>query len=338
MFKMIKSRSPLRISFAGGGTDLPPYCHEKGGLVVSASIGKYAYATLTPRDDKEIHIESVDFLKSVKFDDCSQLDYNQELDVLKAVIKHLNPYDRGLNIWMRNDVPPRSGLGASAAAFSAMIGLFNHILAERGMTKYQIADLAFKLEREELGIAGGYQDQYATVFGGFNYIEVDKSGVRVEPIPLKDESIFELEKQLVLIYAKDRPIQGGVIEAEKKAYKENKAAAAALDHTKELAKEIRYSLIKSDFGRFGEILHEAWQSKKKHSSLVSDAFIDELYDTAIKQGAIGGKISGAGGGGFMFFLCRHNTEHKVREALEHMGAKSVPFTFDRDGLKTWEIL
>src|SRR4030042_4435442 len=179
---IVRSRSPLRISFAGGGTDLAPYCLERGGAVVSATISKYSYATLETRQDKEIHLESVDFLKNMTFRNVADMSYNNELDLLKAVIRTLNTTGRGANIWMRSDVPPRSGLGASGAAFAAMMGLFNHMRAERSMTNYEIAELAYKLEREELGIGGGYQDQSATVFGGINFIQFDKNGARVNPL------------------------------------------------------------------------------------------------------------------------------------------------------------
>lgn len=333
---IIRSRSPLRISFAGGGTDIPPYCHERGGAVVAATINKYSYATLETRQDKEIHIESVDFLKSLQFRNMNEITYDNNLDILKAVIKHLNTTGRGANIWMRSDVPLRSGLGASAAAFASMIGLFNHMRAERSMTDYEIAELAYKLEREELGIGGGYQDQYATVFGGLNFIEFNHNGVRVNPMKLRKDHVLELEKHLVLVYTRDRQVQGDIIEAEKKEWKEKSDVAEALDKTKGLAQEIRYALIKGDFIRFGELLHEAWETKKKHSSLISDKYINDIYDLAMRHGALGGKISGAGGGGFMFFYCEPNKEHKVIAALEAAGIRHVPSTFDFEGLQTWE--
>ncbi len=333
---IIRSRSPVRISFGGGGTDIPPYCFERGGCVVSATINKYSYATLQSRDDQKIFVESVDFLKSTVFGNMSEIVYNNELDVLKAVIKNLNHTGMGANIWMRSDVPPRSGLGSSAAAFAAMIGLFNHMRGEKAMTNYEIAELAYKLEREELKIGGGYQDQYATVFGGINYIEFASNGIKVNPIKMKKDHVLELEKHLVIAYAGERQASGDIIEAEKKGYKENKEVFEALEKTKQIAQEIRYAIIRGDFERLGALLHESWETKKKHSALVSHQRINDIYDLARKNGAIGGKVSGAGGGGFMFFLCEPNKEHNVVAALEKIGAKPVNFTFDFDGLQTWE--
>lgn len=286
---IVRSRSPLRLSFAGGGTDLAPYFCERGGAVVSATINKYSYATLETRQDKEIHIESVDFLKNLHFRNMSEIEYNSELDVLKAVVKNLNTSGRGFNMWVRTDVPPRSGLGASAAAFSAMIGLFNHMRAEKSMTNYEIAQLAYKLEREELGIGGGYQDQYATVFGGINYIEFGNGWVRVNPLKMRKDHILELEKHLVLVYTKDRQINGDIIEDEKKRWKENKDVSDALDRTRELTQEIRYVLMRGDLLRFGELLHEAWESKKRHSTLVSDKYINDVYDLALRTAPSGAR-------------------------------------------------
>lgn len=336
MVMIVRSRSPLRLSFAGGGTDIPPYCRERGGAVVSATINKYSYATMETRQDKEIHIESVDFLKSLHFRNVSEISYDNELDVLKAVIRHLNTSGRGANIWMRSDAPPRSGLGASAAAFAAMIGLFNHMRVEGSMTNYEIAELAYRLEREELKIGGGYQDQYATVFGGINFIEFGNGWVRVNPMKLRKDHLLELEKHIVLVYTRDRPVSSDIIEEEKKQWREKKDVLDALDRTKELTQEVRYALMKGDFLRFGELLHEAWEAKKRHSPLVSNRYINDIYDLAIKNGALGGKISGAGAGGFMFFYCEPNKEHKVIAALQTAGIVPVSFTFDFEGLQTWE--
>lgn len=333
----IRSRSPVRISFAGGGTDVPPYCDQEGGCVVSATINKYSYATLQPRNDQEIHLESANFLKSLEFRSVDDISYNNELDLLKAVIKNMNT-GIGMNIFLRSDIPPRSGLGGSAAAFAAMIGLFNHMKKEKKMTDYEVAELAYKLEREDLKIGVGRQDQYATVFGGLNFIEFGKGWVRVNPLRMKKDHILELEKHLLLVYAGDRSaVSGDIIADQTKSFVQKKSAVVeALDKTKEIAQEMRYALLGGDLMRFGELLDEGWTAKKKFSPLISNKVIDDIYSLAKRHGAIGGKITGAGGGGFMVFFCEPNKEHIVLEHLEKVGIKQWNFTFDMEGLQTWE--
>lgn len=342
---IVRSRSPVRISFGGGGTDVPPYCDEKGGCVVSAAINKYSYATLESRNDQEIHIESWNFLKKLKFGSIDEIEYNNELDLLKAAIKKMNTTRMGLNIFLRSEVPPKSGLGSSAAAFVALIGLFNHIKAER-MTPYEIAEIAHEIERKELKIAGGKQDQYASVFGGLNFIEFGSGWVRVSPLGIKKDHLLELEKNLILVHVGERPttdvvrnyITGDIITDQVKSVVEKKETVIeALDKTKEIALEMKKSLLTGDLMKFGDLLHEAWEQKKKFSPMITNRRINDLYDLARRNGALGGKLTGAGGGGFMLFFCESNTEQIVSNELEKAGAKPVNFVFDFDGLQTWEV-
>lgn len=336
---IIRSRSPVRISFGGGGTDVPPYCIEKGGCVVSATISKYAYSTMISREDKEIHIESGNFLRTLRFNSIDDIVYNNDLDLLKAVVKEMNETSKGVNIFMRSDVPPKSGLGGSAAAFASLIGLFNHVKQEKKMTNYEIAELAHKLEREELKIGGGRQDQYATVFGGINFIEFGNGFVRVNPLKMKKDHVLELEKHLLLVYTGDRlTTSGDIINDQTKSYvKKDQNVTDALDKTKELAMEMRYALLRGDFYSFGALLDKAWEAKKKQSSLIANTRINDIYDLARKYGALGGKITGAGGGGFMLLLCEPNKEHLIMDNLEKSGLKPMTFNFDLDGLQTWEV-
>ncbi|MFH0832235.1 MAG: GHMP kinase [Candidatus Aenigmatarchaeota archaeon] len=347
---IIRSRAPVRISFGGGGTDVPPYCDEHGGCVLSATINKYSYASLESRNDQEIHIESGDFLKKLRFGSIDEMAYDNELDLLKAAIKNLNTTRMGLNIFLRSSIPPKSGLGGSASCFVALIGLFNHIRADK-MTNYEIAELAHRLEREELKIAGGKQDQYAAVFGGINFIEFGGNWVRVNPITMKKDHLLELEKHLVLVYVGDRPkedvtreyITGktktdDIIGDQVKSVLEKKESVIeALDRTKEIALDMRRAFMIGDLIGFGELLHKAWEEKKKFSNMISNRYIDDLYALARKHGAIGGKITGAGGGGFMLFFCEPNKEQIVAEQLEKAGARPTSFAFDFDGLQTWEV-
>ena len=326
----------MRISFAGGGTDVSPYCDKYGGCALNATINKYAWATLELRKDKEVHIESHDFKQKLVFNNIKEIKYDGKLDLIKAVVKNMAHIKSGMNIFLRSDIPPRSGLGSSAAAFVAVIGVFNHLLNEKRLNNYEIAELAYDLERNELGNKGGKQDQYASVFGGINFIEFKGNDfVKVNPIKVSRDHILELEKNLVLVNIGEREKSGDIILDQIRRFK-NKDMLSALKTTKRTAIKMKYALAQGDLNHFGEFLHLAWQEKKKFSKMISSSYIDKLYNLALKHGAIGGKITGAGGGGHMLFYCRPNHEQVVSQALKNAGAKVVDFTFDTDGLETWE--
>lgn len=331
-----RSRAPVRISFAGGGTDVSPYCEEHGGCVVSATVNKYAWTSLRFIDREKIILEDT-YNELKEYPNLSELMYDGNLDLMKVVLKHFQP-SKGLDVYMRNDIPPRSGLGSSASAFVSLIGLFNKI-NDFKLTDYEIAELAYRLERDELGNRGGRQDQYAAVFGGLNFIEFNTDGsVRVDPIRLKRDHFLELEKNLVLVYTMDRSVSGDIIEDQTEKYVgKKKATLEGLEETKNLALDVNQALMCGDLTEFGCLLHKAWESKKKFSKLITNRKIDGIYKAARKNGALGGKISGAGGGGHMILYCESGREEAVSESLENLGARVVPFTLDRHGLESWEI-
>jgi len=334
---IIQSRAPLRISFAGGGTDISPYCEKYGGCALNATINKYAWATLKLRKDKEIHIESYDFKQNLVFKSIREIRYDGKLDLIKAVVKNMPHIKTGINVFLRCDVIPKSGLGSSAAAFVAMIGAFNYLLGEERLGNYEIAELAYDLERNKLGNKGGRQDQYASVFGGINFIEFEGNDfARVNPIRVLRDHVLELEKNLVLVNIGEREKSGDIILDQVHRFKD-KDMLIALKKTKETAIEMKHTLARGDLDHFGNLLHLAWQEKKKFSKMISNEYIDKLYDLALKHGALGGKITGAGGGGHMLFYCRPNHEQMVSQVLRDAGAKAVDFTFDMNGLETWEV-
>ncbi len=335
---IVRSRAPVRISFGGGGTDVPPYCDERGGCTVSATISKFVYGTLKLRDDKNIFINSADYLKKIEYERPSDMEIDGELDLIKAVIRRMNETGSGVDVFIRSDIQPKSGLGSSGSAFVAMIGLFNHLRREKKLTDYEIAELAIKLEREEIGNLGGKQDQYASVFGGINFIEFGGSWTRVNPLRMKRDHMLELEKNIVLAYVGERSSSGDIIAEQTKSFSDKKQAVVdALDESKALAMEIRYALMRGDLNYFGDLLYRGWEAKKRFSSLITNPQIDAIYELARKNGAIGGKIAGAGGGGYMFFYCEPNKEHVVAKKLSDAGAVPLPFTFDWKGLQTWEV-
>ncbi len=337
-FPTICSRAPVRVSFVGGGTDVSPYCEEKGGCVVTVSVNRYAWATLRSRPDAQVHIAADDG-QQLTYAHAEDMAYDGHLDAIKAVIKAMKPPEMGLDLFLRADVPLRSGLGSSASTFVALVGLFNHLRHDRRITDYEVAELAWELERHELGNFGGRQDQYAAVFGGLNFIEFRGNDfVRVNRLRLPDNVLYELEKRLVLAFVGSRQaFSGGIIEDQTRRYQAGEVdTVQGLDDTKRLAQEVKSALIRGDLLAFGHLLEEAWEAKKRLSPLISNPHLERLYQVAREHGALGGKVSGAGGGGHMFFYCAPDTERAVAAALEREGAQIIPFSFDTQGLRTWE--
>ena len=333
----IHSKAPVRISFGGGGTDVSPYTEEHGGCVVSAAINKYAWGSIQIRKDGAIHL--ADSYNDITFKSALDIHYGTEMDLLSAVVKNMHSTRSGVNIRLRNDVPPRSGLGSSASAFAALIELFNHMRRESRMTDYEIAELAYTLERQELKNKGGRQDQYASVFGGINYIEFrGEDFVRVNPVRMKRDHLLELEKNLLLVHVMDRSKSGDIISEQINSYVSGKREVVeAIHKVKALAEETHRALRKGDLNRFGELLHEGWVEKKKFTPLMSNQHIDKLYEKARKHGAIGGKINGAGGGGHMILYCECGREEDVARVFTEAGSTVRSFSFDMQGLQSWEV-
>lgn len=335
---IIRSKAPLRVSFAGGGTDVSPYMEERGGIVLSATIDKYAYSSMRLRDDHQIAVQSLDYDIVAKYQLEDGLNYDGELDLVKAVILNMNGVsEQGLDFFMHCDAPPGSGLGSSSAMLVALIGLFKQ-WKRLPLTNYEIAELAYRIERQDLAIQGGMQDQYAAVFGGFNFIEFGRSAVVVNPLRIDQDIINELEYCLLLCYTGCTRLSGNIITTQRSAYINRDAQVLkAMDEMKRLAVEMKNALLQGRLRDFGSLLHEEWEYKKQMAKQITNAAIDELYEAARAHGALGGKISGAGGGGYLFFYCEFDRKHMVAEALEKLGAQVVEFAFDHSGLQTWEV-
>ncbi len=335
---IIRSKAPLRISFGGGGTDISPYKDEYGGMVLSATINKYAYGSLRLRRDREITVQSLDYDIIAKYNLDDDLPYNGELDLVKAAIKNLNNgFDQGMDFFIHSDAPPGSGLGSSSTMIVALIGLLKH-LQRLPLTNYELADLAYKIEREDLGIQGGMQDQYAAVFGGFNFIEFSREAVIVNPLRVDTEIINELEYCLLLCYTGKTRLSANIITTQIDHYKQKETSVLeAMAELKAITVELKNALLQGRLTDFGRLLHEAWINKKKMAKQITTAAIDELYEAARQHGALGGKILGAGGGGYLLLFCEFDKKHIVAEKLEALGGQIVDFTFDRHGLQTWEV-
>lgn len=333
---IIRSRAPMRISLGGGGTDVSPYIEEHGGIVLNTTINKYAYASLVPKDGESINIKSLDYKIDLSFSINEVPTYNGELDLVKAVIKTLN-ISQGFDLILRSDVPPGAGLGASSTLTTALIGAFKH-WKNLVYTDYELAELAYQIERKEVGITGGKQDQYASVFGGVNYIEFYADKTIVHPLRIKSETLNELEYRMLLCYTGRSHISSEIIKDQVNNYVENRQdTRKALDETKKLAIEIKNSLVLGKIDEVGYLLDEGWRIKKIFSDKITSPFVDELYETAKKNGATGGKLLGAGGGGHLLFICNENKRYQVVETLEKAGAQITPFAFVYTGLQSWRI-
>lgn len=334
----IRAKAPLRISFAGGGTDVPPYPELYGGCVLNATIDNYAFGTLCPRDDRTIKVESADLDLQVEFDVAVNVCFDGTLDLVKAALKRLGALNfRGFEIFLQSDAPPGSGLGSSSALVVALVGLVKEFKTLT-LDRYEIAQLAYVIEREDLGISGGLQDQYAAAFGGFNFIEFEKNHIIVNPLRINRDTLNELEHNLLLCYTSTTRRSDCIIDDQTARLKDgNEDTLNALARQKELAVAMKNALLRNKLGDFGELMHSAWQAKKLMSDRISNPQIDEFYEEARKQGALGGKITGAGGGGFMMFYCEFERRHKVAAQLRRMGAVPTEFAFDPNGLQTWRM-
>jgi len=335
--RLLRARAPLRVSFAGGGTDVPPYPEEKGGLVLSATINQYAYGTLSTREDRQIGIQSLDLDAVASFALDEAEPDGDRLDLIKGAIRKLAAdSEHGFDLFLHSAAPPGSGLGSSSAVVVTLVGLLaDHM--RMSLTPYEKAHLAYTVERVDLGLKGGTQDQYAAVFGGFNFIEFRGGDeVIVNPLRIPWDTVQELEYNLLLCFTGRTRVGDHIIDDQMDRYRSQSTSTVdGMEMQKELAVEMKNALLRDNLTGFGELLGRAWDYKKQMSPKISNSQIDELYEEAIKHGAIGGKVTGAGGGGYLLLYCRYDAKHKVRAALDALGAEAVDFQFDNVGLVTW---
>jgi D-glycero-alpha-D-manno-heptose-7-phosphate kinase len=335
---VFRAKAPLRISFAGGGTDVPPYPEREGGCVLNATIDSFAWGSLRPRTDGNIKLESVDLGLCLEYKEKDEMLLDGQLDLVKVALNRLQAKNsHGFDIFLKSDAPPGSGLGSSSALIVVLVGLVKE-LKNLPFTDYETAQLAYAIEREDMGILGGLQDQYAATFGGFNFIEFHKDRVIVNPLRISPDIVNELEHNLLLCYTGTTRRSDRIIEDQTRRFEEgNPEALRALSQQKQLAIDMKNALLRRRLDDFGDLLHYAWQAKRRMSSKISNPLIDELYEAAQKHGALGGKITGAGGGGYILFYCSFERKHRVAEVMRAMGALPVDFAFEARGLQTWRI-
>jgi D-glycero-alpha-D-manno-heptose-7-phosphate kinase len=337
--KMVRARTPLRLSFGGGGTDVSPYADSHGGCVLNATISRYVYGTLVPKSERSIGFRSFDYGTVIYWTEEEHFQYDGQMDLVKGVIKRFE-LDKfrtdGFDLFVHADAPPGSGLGSSSTFTVALIGLFRELLG-LPITSDGMARLAYDIERNDVGIKGGRQDQWAAAFGGFNFMEFNGEEVAVTPLRLSEYLINELEYNLILCFTGSRESQP-IIDSQMESAKKNEIEPVeAMNQVKAIAYEMKKALLASDLDRFGEMLHESWLHKKKMAKGITTPRIDELYEEARKAGAIGGKITGAGGGGHLLLYCPFNKRHTVRERLSELGTSVTDFRFDPVGMQTWRV-
>jgi len=337
----IRSKAPLRIGLAGGGTDVSPYSDIYGGAILNATIDLYANASLEPLNNGKIEFVIDGWNKSLNVDSAKELklvpDFELFIGVYNRIIKQFNLEPLSFRLTSFIEAPQGSGLGTSSTIVVSLIGAFVEWL-NLPLGKYDIAHLAFEIERVDLNMSGGKQDQYAATFGGINFIEFfENDKVIVNPLQLKPEIIHELEFSLLLYYTDTQRLSATIInEQVKNVNEKNVKSVDAMHNLKAQAQQMKDALLRGELNKIGEILNFGWTNKKQMAQSISNPLIDSVYQKAIDAGATGGKISGAGGGGFMFFYCPAVTKMKVAKAIESLGGRVQPFRFTQQGLVTWK--
>lgn len=337
-----RSKAPLRIGLAGGGTDVSPYCDQFGGAILNATISLYAYATIELSDSPTIIFEAIDRNEREEYRLEDSLPVNGTLDLAKGVYNHIvknfGQVPSGFRLTTFVDAPAGSGLGTSSTLMVAILGAFVEWL-KLPLGEYDIAHISYIIEREELGMAGGKQDQYAATFGGVNFMEFyGDNQVIVNPLRIKSQYLYELENNLLLYFTATSRLSSTIIEAQSQnVIDKNKQSIDAMHQLKEQARMMKEALLKGKVHEIGAILDYGFRYKKQMAKGISNSSMDELYETALKAGATGGKISGAGGGGFMMFYCPGNTRYNVKKALENHGGDFRSYQFTEKGLSSWQV-
>ncbi len=339
---LIRSKAPLRLGLAGGGTDVSPYSDIYGGSVLNATINLYAVTTIEPTTNNTIELTLGNYGKSKTFKSERYIEIEQPYELILAVYNRivkmfdLPPLSFKLHCYI--EAPQGSGLGTSSTLVVSILGCFTEWL-KLPLGKYDIAHLAYEIERLDLQMHGGKQDQYAATFGGINFLEFyanDK--VIVNPLDIKPHIKKELELCLLLYFTDIQRHSSEIIKEQiQNVQSNNTTSIEAMHHLKEQALLLKDYLLKGELNKIGELLHFGWIHKKQMASNISNTLIDNIYESALKAGATGGKISGAGGGGFMFFYCPKNTKLEVANAVLKFGGKTQPFQFTTEGLTTWTI-
>lgn len=352
--KIVRAKAPVRIDFSGGWTDVALFTEDSKGMVVNASIDIYSYVTVRKLPDKEvltqsygyrhketvenksIRIYSADFDMYEEAEEVKHLEYNGNIDLAKAATKQMG-IKGGLEIITRSNAPAGSGLGTSASMGVALIGALG-AYTDTNLLPYEFAEKASLIEREELGILGGKQDHYASAFGGINFMEFKGEDVKVSKLQISKDTIYELEKNLVLCYTGKSRLSSDIHAKVREAYeRKDPKTMQALVNLRAIAFEMKNSLLKDDLRNFGNLINENWENQKALHPSVTNSQIDAVFESAMSNGALGGKACGAGGGGCLLFYAKPDCEHIVRKSLENLKIDIIDFNFEFNGIQNWKI-
>ncbi|HLX55680.1 MAG TPA: hypothetical protein VKR83_01505 [Ktedonobacteraceae bacterium] len=320
----------MRISLGGGGTDLEAYYAKYGGLVISTAINKYFYTVITTDESDDLQLISADYRSLFRHTPYSDLFWNGDLALPKAVLHHFG-IRRGINLFVASEVPPGTGLGSSSAAAVTLVRAISTMI-EQPMTKHQVAELASYIEISKMGMPIGKQDQYASAFGGLNRIAFTSDDVTVEPLHIAHDVQQTLERRLMLFFTGSSRDSTSILKHQRKSTEDrNDGVLQALHNIKQVAVDVQVCLEKGDLDEFARLLDYSWQEKRRLAPNLSTGIIDEYYSLALRYGASAGKITGAGGGGFLLLYCLEERQNAVTEVLEERGLKRMNFHFDHSG-------
>ena len=339
---IIRSKAPLRLGLAGGGSDVSPYSDMFGGLILNATINLYAYTTIEETDDGMITIQSYDsnYFESFPITNIIPIDGNASLikGTYNRVVKDFKIPLRAFKITTYNDAPAGSGLGTSSTMVVSILKAFVEWYG-LPLGDYEIARLAYEIERKDLGLSGGKQDQYAAAFGGFNYMEfLPQDVVIVNPLKVKRWILDELEASIVLYFTGRSRASAQIIDEQKKnTEKGNSKSVEAMHRIKQGAVDMKLAVLKGDMNAFCKVLGQNWKDKKQMANAITNPVIEDAFDVAISAGARSGKVSGAGGGGFIMFFVEPTRKKEVIEALKKLDGFVMPFNFTDGGAHGWKI-
>ena len=330
-----RAKSPVRISFGGGGSDLTHYFINAGGAVINATVSLYTHATLHIRHDGTIKIHSRDLNDTLEGNDLQEvLKHKGKFGLIQAVLKTIHP-TYGFELYLHSDFPMKSGLGGSAVVAAAIFGCFNQFRRDK-WDLYEISELAYQAERLYLGVAGGWQDQYATVFGGINFMEFKADQNVIHPLRISNDILLELEESLILCDT-GTIHESGDIHKDQKAELNKSEMQELVKQNVDLTFLMRDQLLRGRLFEFGQTLDKAWHLKRKFSKKITNLHLDSIYENAKINGAIGGKLLGAGGGGFFLFYVPSKSKNSLMDAMQQLGNTVRPFRFELEGIRSWTV-